>query len=108
MQPVYRNVKTCQITSLKTGNKIDQRTGVVNLNCSFRLQTKALCFLPCFAAIYSNEVRLCLFLFLELELLTSQASMDIIRFIKFPFLKSRGRLSWATKPVVYAKFPAKN
>ena len=58
LQPVYRNVKTCQITSRKTGNKIDQRTGVVNLNCSFRLQTKTLCFLPYFAAIYSNEVRL--------------------------------------------------
>ena len=57
MQPVYRNVKTCQITSLKTGNKIDQHRGVVNLNCGLRLQTKTLCFLPCFAAIYSNEVR---------------------------------------------------
>ena len=56
----------------------------------------------------SGRSNICLFLFLELELLTSQASMDIIRFIKFPFLKSRGRMSWATKPVVYAKFPAKN
>ena len=56
----------------------------------------------------SGRSNICLFLFLELELLTSQASMDIIRFIKFSFLKSRGRLSWETKPVVYAKFLAKN